>query len=38
MIRLNLCDYSDAYILVKGAIRVSNKAAAGVAVTNNNKK
>ena len=34
MIRSNLCDYSDAYILVKGTITVPNRAAAGAAVTN----
>ena len=38
MIRLSLCDYSDVYILVKGNITVPNKAAAGVAVNNINKK
>ena len=27
IIRSNLCDYSDAYILVKGTILVPNKAA-----------
>ena len=29
MLRSNLCDYSDAYILVKGTITVENKAAQG---------
>ena len=38
MIKLNSCDYSDAYILVKGIIAVPNTAAAGVAVNNSNKK
>ena len=32
MIRSDLCDYNDAYILVKGTITVPNKAAAGAAV------
>ena len=38
MIRSNLCDYSDAYILVKGTITVPNAAAAGAAVNNISKK
>ena len=38
MIRSNLCDYSDIYILVKGTITVSNTAAAGAAVNKTNKK
>ena len=38
MIRPNLHDYSDAYILVKGTITVPNMAAAGVVVNNTNKK
>ena len=38
MIRANLCNYSDAYILVKGTITVLNTAAAGAAVNNTNKK
>ena len=38
MIRSNLCDYSDTYILVKGTITVPSTAAAGVAVNNTNKK
>ena len=37
-IRLSLCDYSDAYILVKGTITVPNMAAVGTAVNNTNKK
>ena len=32
MIRSSLCDYSDAYILVKGTIAVPNTAAQGEAV------
>ena len=38
MIRSSLCDYSDAYILVKGNISVNNNARAGAAATNINKK
>ena len=38
MIRSSLCDYSDAYILVKGTITVPNMVAAGAAVNNTNKK
>ena len=38
MIKSNLCDYSDAYIHVKGAIAVLNTAAAGAAVNNTDKK
>ena len=38
MLKSCLCDYSDAYILVKGTISVNNTAAAGAAVNNNNKK
>ena len=38
MIRSNLCDYSDAYILFKATITVLNKAAASAAVSNTNKK
>ena len=37
MLRSSLCDYSDAFILVKGTIRVANTAAAGAA-NNANKK
>ena len=36
--RSDLCDYSNAYILVKGTITVPNTAAAGAAVNNTNKK
>ena len=38
MIKPNLCDYSDAYILVKGTISVPNTAAQGTAVNNTNKE
>ena len=38
MLRSSLCDYSDAYILVKGNISVNNTAGAGAAVNNTNKK
>ena len=38
MLRSSSCDYSDAYILVKGNITVNNTAAAGVAANNANKK
>ena len=38
MLKSTLCDYSDAYILVKETISVNNTAAAGAAVNNNNKK
>ena len=38
MIRSNLCDYSDAYILVKGTITVPNAAVAGEAVNSTNEK
>ena len=38
MLRSSLCDYSDAYILVKGNITVSNTAADGAAANNVNKK
>ena len=34
MLKSSLCDYSDAYILVKGTITVNNNAAAN----NTNKK
>ena len=36
--RSSLCDYSDAYILVKGNITVNNTAATGAAANNTNKK
>ena len=38
MLKSNLCDYSDAYILVKGTISANNTAAAGAAANNTNKK
>ena len=38
MLKSSLCDYSDAYILVKGTISVTNTAVAGVAANNINKK
>ena len=38
MVRSNLCDYADAYILVKGTITVPNMAAADAAVNDTNKK
>ena len=38
MISSNLCDYSDAYVLVKRTITVPNTAAVGAAVNNTNKK
>ena len=38
MLRSSLCDYSDAYILVKGNITVNNTAADGAAANNANKK
>ena len=38
MLKSSLCDYSDAYILVKGTITVNNTAAAAATANNNNKK
>ena len=38
MLKSSLCDYNDAYILVKGTISVNNTAAADVAANNINKK
>ena len=38
MLRSSLCDYSNAYILVKGNISVNNTVAAGAAANNTNKK
>ena len=38
MLRSSLCDYSDAYILVKVNIRVNNAAGADAAANNPNKK
>ena len=37
ILKSSLCDYSDAYIFVKGTVSVNNTAAQGVA-NNNNKK
>ena len=38
MLKSRLCDYSDAYILVKGTINVNNTVGAGVGTNNTNKK
>ena len=38
MLTSSLCDYSDAYIMVKGNITVNNTVAAGADANNNNKK
>ena len=38
MLKSSLCDYSDAYILVKGNISINNTAAQGAAANNTNKK
>ena len=38
MLKSSLCDYSDAYILVKGTITANDTAAAGAAANNTNKK
>ena len=38
MLKYSLCDYSDAYILVKGTISANNTAVAGAAANNTNKK
>ena len=38
MLKSSLCDYSDAYIFVKGSISVNNTAATGAAVNNTNKE
>ena len=38
MLKSSLCDYSDAYILVKGTISVNNTAAQGAGANNTNKK
>ena len=38
MLRPSLCDYGDAYILVKGNITANNTAADGTAANNTNKK
>ena len=38
MLRSSLCDYGDAYILVKGNISVNNTAAADADANNTNKR
>ena len=38
MLRSNICDYADAYILVKRIITVADTSAAGAVANNNNKK
>ena len=38
MLRSSLCDYNDAYMLVKGNITVNNTAVDGTAANNANKK
>ena len=38
MLKSSLCDYSDAYILVKGTISVNNTAAQGAAANNDDLK
>ena len=38
MLRPSLCNFSDAYILVKGNVTVNNTAADGAATINTNKK
>ena len=38
LLRSSLCDYSDAYTLVKGNMSVNNTAADGAAANNTNKK
>ena len=38
MLRSSLCDYNDAYILVKENITVNNTAAKGATANNTNKK
>ena len=38
MLRASLCDYSDAYILIKGNISVNNTTAEGAAANNTIKK
>ena len=38
MLKPSLCDYSDAYTLVKGTIAVNNIAAADADANNTNKK
>ena len=38
MLKSSLCDYSDAYILVKGTITVNNTAAKDADVNKTNEK
>ena len=38
ILKSSLCDYKDAYIIVKGTITVNNTAADGAAANNINKK
>ena len=38
MLKSSLCDYSDAYIHVRGTITVNNTTAEGAAANNSNKK
>ena len=38
MLKSSLCDCSDAYVLVKGTITVSNKVTAAAASNNTNNK
>ena len=38
MIKSSLCDYSDAYVLIKGTITVNNTAATSANANNANKK
>ena len=38
MLKSSLCDYSDAYILVKGTVTINNTVAAGADANNTNKK
>ena len=38
MLRSSLCNYSDAYILVKGIISINSTAPAGAAANNTNIK
>ena len=38
MLRSSLCDYSDAYIFLKGNVTVNNTADDGAAANNTNKK
>ena len=38
MIRSNLCEYSDAYILVKETMSIPNTTTTGAAANNTNKK